>query len=361
MKPTRRKFIGSVIAASVAVILADTQAWANLNDKRDNNGVAPSVDNFAKAAAPADREAVGKGKREMKRILAGDLEIAYFETGAADGSPVILLHGFPYDAHSYDRATERLAAAGKRCITPFLRGYGQTKFRSADIFRSGQQAALGGDLLALMDALKIPRAVLAGYDWGGRAACVVAALHPERVQGLVSCGTAYNIQDISKATAPLSPDKEQIHWYWFYLNSERGRNALIDERDTLCHYLWKTFSPTWNFDAATFAQTAASFQNPDFVDVVLHSYRFRIGAVSGDPRLQGIEEKLSKQPKIHAPTIVLMGGSDGVDPPEDKSKFANHFTDLRDSQTLKNIGHNLPQEAPQDFADAVLRVGKFAK
>ncbi len=340
MEITRRSLIRFLVAVPVTSILA-------------NGGTPASLITDDELKKVPNNNAYNK---EMKHVIAGDLDVAYYETGPANGAPVILLHGFPYDAHTYDEAARQLGASGLRCIVPFLRGYGQTRFRSAATFRSGQQAALGADLLALMDALKIQRAVLAGYDWGGRAACVVAALHPGRVAGLVSCGTGYNIQNMSMATAPLSPEKEHLHWYWFYLNSERGKNALTNERNTVCRHLWTTFSPTWKFNDDIFMQTAASFQNPDFVDVVLHSYRYRIGAVPGDPKFNETEDRLSQQPEISVPAIVLMGGADGVDPAEDTDKFANHFSALRDSITLKNIGHDLPQEAPKDFAAAVMRI-----
>jgi pimeloyl-ACP methyl ester carboxylesterase len=187
----------------------------------------------------------------MKRIVAGVLEVAYLETGPADGEPVILLHGFPYDVHAYDEVAERLAAAGRRCIVPYLRGYGPTRFLSADTPRSGEQAALGADLLALMEALQIPRAVLAGYDWGGRAACIVAALWPERVRGLVSSGSGYNIQNIAGAGRPAAPEQEHRFWYQYYFHSERGRAGLTANRRALCHLLWKLWSPSWDFDDAT--------------------------------------------------------------------------------------------------------------
>lgn len=303
-------------------------------------------------AAGATKAAGGTGR--MKTIAAGVLDVAYLEWGSPDGAPVILLHGFPYDAHVYDAAAEQLASAGRRCLAPFLRGHGATRFRDPTTFRSGQQAALGGDLVAFMDALAIPRAVLAGYDWGGRAACVVAALHPERVRGLVSCGTGYNIQDSETATKPVSPDKEHRYWYWYYLNSERGRTALSNDRTRLCRFLWTLFSPTWAFDEATFARTAAAFDNPDFVDVVLHSYRYRIGSVAGDPALQPIERQLAAKPKITVPTIVLEGKDDGVDPPAPDSDVRPHFTRLRELKVVAGAGHNLPQEAPDIFAAAVL-------
>lgn len=261
----------------------------------------------------------------MKRIVAGVLDVAYLEFGPPDGAPVVLLHGFPYDVHAYEVVAERLAGAGRRCIVPFLRGYGPTQFLSADTMRSGQQAALGADLLALMDALSIERAVLAGYDWGGRAACIVAALWPERVQGLVSSGSGYNIQDIVAAGEPLAPEQEFRFWYQYYFHSERGRAGLAANRRTLCRLLWKLWSPSWRFDDAVFERSAAAFDNPDFVDVVIHSYRHRFGGIAGDPSLDTIEERLAALPDISVPTIVLQGDDDGVDPPEAVDNDAAHF------------------------------------
>ncbi len=293
----------------------------------------------------------------MKKVTTDILDIGYLEFGPADGLPVILLHGFPYDAYAYDEVAKRLSAAGKRCIVPFLRGYGPTRFLRRDTFRSGQQAALGADLKAMMDTLGLQKAVLAGYDWGGRAACVVAALWPERVAGLVTCGTAYNLQNLATARKPIDPQAERRHWYWFYLNSDRGQAALADDRRTFCEALWRDFSPTWKFDSDTYARTAASFDNSDFVAVVLHSYRVRIGAVPGDPALESIEQRLAKEPKITVPTIALAGADDGVDPPAPSETVAPHFTNLKRYTTLPGIGHNVPQEAPVQFADAVLALG----
>ena len=290
----------------------------------------------------------------MKQIAAGVLDVAYLEAGPPDGAPVILLHGYPYDVHAYDIVAERLAAAGRRCITPYLRGYGFTKFRAANIPRSGQQAALGADLLALMDALAIPSAVLAGYDWGGRAACIVAALWPERAQGLVSSGNGYNIQNIAKAGIPASPEVEYRYWYQYYFHSERGRAGLTANRHALCRLLWRLWSPTWAFDDATFARSAAAFDNPDFVDVVIHSYRHRFGGIPGDPTLEAIENRLAAQPNIIVPSIVLQGTDDGVDPLEATDSDAPHFTGLYQRQIIPGAGHNLPQEAPAAFAAAVL-------
>ena len=305
-------------------------------------------------ALGATPSSVGGREAQVKHVQAGVLDVAYLESGPVDGPPVVLLHGFPYDVHCYDVAGERLAAAGRRVIVPFLRGYGPTRFLSAKTLRVGQQAALGHDLLALLDALRIARATLAGFDWGGRAACVVAAMWPERVGGLVTCGTAYNVQNVDTAKTPVAPDAERRHWYWYYLNSERGQEALRADRRSLCRFLWRDFSPTWAFSDVAYSRTAAAFDNPDFVDVVLHSYRNRIGAVPGDPALDDLERRLASQPDIAAPTVALAGADDGVDPPEPLDKIAPRFANLRRHAALPGIGHNLPQEAPDAFADAVL-------
>ncbi|WP_263263082.1 alpha/beta hydrolase [Pseudomonas sp. RIT-PI-S] len=290
----------------------------------------------------------------MKRIIAGVLDIAYVEVGPANGAPVVLLHGFPYDAHAYHGVAQRLAAAGRRCLVPWLRGYGPTRFLHAETPRSGEQAALGADLLAFLDALGIPQAVLGGYDWGGRAACVVAALWPQRVSGLVSCGAGYNIQNIAEAGKPASPESEHRYWYQYYLHGERGRAGLAANREAFCRLLWQMWSPEWAFDAHTFAQTAHSFGNPDFVEVVVHSYRHRFGLVPGDPAYQHIEAQLAAQPTIEVPTVVLEGGSDGVAPPSAEDKSAAHFTGAYQRQVVPGVGHNFPQEAPEVFTQAIL-------
>lgn len=295
----------------------------------------------------------------MRRIEAGVLSVAYRETGPAGGPVAILLHGFPYDIHACEAAAEILAEQGWRCVVPFLRGYGGTHFLSDGTPRSGQQAALGADLLALMDALRIPRAVLAGHDWGGRAACVVAALWPERVRGLVSCGTGYNIQDIARAGEPAPPEKELRYWYQYYFHTERGRAGLTRNRRELCRLIWRLWSPEWHFDDATFGRSAAAFDNPDFVEVVIHSYRHRFGGVPGDPALDGVEARLAARPAIGVPAIVLQGDADGVEgplPAEDRA--APHFTGPYARHVLRGIGHNLPQEAPEAFARAVMEAGR---
>ena len=290
----------------------------------------------------------------MRRIRAGVLDIAYRELGPAGETPVILLHGFPYDVHAYDAVAEQLASAGKRCLIPFLRGYGPTAFHDAATPRSGQQAALGADLLAFMDALAIPDAVLGGYDWGGRAACVVAALRPHRVKGLVSCGTGYNIQNIAKGEEPAAPETERRLWYQHYFRTERGRAGLARNRRDLCRLLWQLWSPTWPFSDAAFAQTADAFDNPDFVDVVIHSYRHRFGGTPGDPAYDAVEDRLAGQPDIAVPTIVLHGEDDGVDPPQAADSDAPHFSGPYERRIVPGAGHNFPQEAPGAFAEAVL-------
>jgi len=290
----------------------------------------------------------------MKHIETKQLNVAYRATGPSNGKPIFLMHGFPYDVHSYDAVSERLAEQGFRCIIPFLRGYGPTTFRSPDILRSGQQAALGADLLSLMDALDVPEAFVGGYDWGGRAACIVAALWPERVRGLVSCGAGYNIQNIANARYPAPPAEEYRYWYQYYFHTERGRAGLSSNRHELCELIWRLWSPTWKFDEATFNQTAMAFDNPDFVEIVIHSYRHRFGGISGDPALDEIESKLAGQPNITVPSIVLLGGDDGVDPPMTVDDDAPHFTGRYERRIVSGAGHNLPQEMPGAFVDAVV-------
>jgi pimeloyl-ACP methyl ester carboxylesterase len=291
----------------------------------------------------------------MRTIAAGLLNVAYRDLGPEDGRPVVLLHGFPYDAHAYDAVADHLAGQGLRVVVPFLRGFGATRFLAADTPRSGEQAALGFDLLALMDALSLRDAVLAGYDWGGRAACIVAALWPERVRGLVSCGLGYNIQDIAAAGEPEAPEVEARFWYQYYFHSARGRAALERDRRGVCRFLWQTWSPSWRFDDATFERSAAAFDNPDFVAVVIHSYRHRYGGLAGDPALAGIEARLAAQPDIAVPTVVLQGGDDGVDPPA-PIHGAAHFKGGVRRAVVPGVGHNVPQEAPDVFAAAVLEV-----
>jgi pimeloyl-ACP methyl ester carboxylesterase len=293
------------------------------------------------------------------RIQTPVLDVAYEESGPAGGLPVLLLHGFPYDPRSFDAVVAIVNAAGFRTIVPCLRGYGGTRFLSADTLRSGEQAALGQDLRELLDALGIEKAVLGGYDWGGRAACVVSALWPERVAGLVSCG-GYNIQDIPNSHKPADPEQEARLWYQYYFHTERGRNGLTQKRREISRLLWKMWSPTWAFDDATFDRSAASFDNEDFVDVVIHSYRHRTGFVAGDSRYAPVEARLAAQPNIGVPTIALHGAVDGVTPVRSSEGHAKKFTAQYQRRVLENVGHNPPQEAPQAFADAILELCRSA-
>jgi len=294
----------------------------------------------------------------LKHIRTSVLDVAYEESGAADGAPVFLMHGWPYDPRCYDAAIAPLCDAGARVIVPYLRGFGPTRLLSHTTPRSGQQAALGNDLRELMDALSVDRAILAGYDWGGRAACIVAALWPQRVRGLVTVN-AYNIQDIPNSAEPQSPQQERRFWYQWYFQTERGRAGLESNRRELCRLLWELWSPHWAFDAATFERSAVSFNNPDFVAVTIQSYRHRYGNAAGDPKLEEIEQRLAQKPKIAVPTIALQGDADGVLPPEASERHAGLFTGPYRRRVLPRIGHNPPQEDPKSFADAVLEMTRI--
>ena len=309
----------------------------------------------AQAQQSTQREGVMAQQAALKRVRTRTLEIAYEESGPAGGTPVLLMHGFPYDARAYDEVAPRLAAAGCRAIVPYLRGYGGTRFLSADTPRSGQQAALGNDLLELLDALDVPSAALAGYDWGGRAACVVAALWPERVRCLVTAN-GYNIQNIAESVKPRPPDQEHRAWYQYYFHTERGRAGLAANRKEFTKLLWRLWSPNWKFDDATFDRTAVSFDNPDFVEVVIHSYRHRFGYAPGDPALEPVEQRLAAQPNITVPTITLIGGGSGLSGPTRAPDQKVHFTGPYQQRVIPVVGHNIPQEAPAVVADAVLEL-----
>ena len=288
----------------------------------------------------------------MRTVTTPTLEIAYEESGPPDGPVVILLHGFPDDPRTWDGAVGPLAADGCRVLVPWLRGYGPTRFLDAMSPRSGQQAALGADLRAFMAALGIERATLGGYDWGGRAACILAALRPERVRGLLSI-TGYNIQNISASLRPASAMDEYRYWYQWYFHTERGRAGLEENRHDICRLLWQLWSPNMPFDDATYDRTARSFDNPDFVDVVVHSYRHRHRAAPGDPALEPIEARLAAQPPITVPTIVLHGEADGVDVPQNSEGAANHFTGPYRREVIPVAGHFLPREAPSAVVSAI--------
>lgn len=294
----------------------------------------------------------------IKHIRTPELEIFYEECGAINHVPVILLHGFPDDVRAWDGVVPKLVENGYRTIVPYLRGFGKTKFLDTNILRSGQQAALGNDLFELMNSLQIEKAVLVGYDWGGRAACVMSALWPERVQGLVSIG-GYNIQNILQSQMPASPEQEHRFWYQWYFNTERGRLGLKLNRQKLCRLLWETWSPNWAFTDEEYKNTAISFDNADFVDVVVHSYRHRYGVVSGEASLELIERKLANQPTIQVPAICMEGECDGVDVPgeerpDDSIFFSRHY----ENRIIPIAGHFLPRESPSSVIQAIFDLRK---
>ena len=288
---------------------------------------------------------------DIMTVKAGRLEVTYLEAGPRDGWPCVMCHGFPYDVQAFSEAAPRLTAAGARVIVPYLRGYGPTRFLSPDTPRSGEQAALASDLLALLDALGIPKAVVGGYDWGGRACCIVSALWPERVVALIS-GNSYNIQHIARSLEPATAEREAAMWYQYYFHSERGRRGLTQNRREITRLLWKMWSPCWRFDDATFERSAAAFYNPDFVDVVIHSYRHRFGLVPGDPTVAHIETRLVAQPPITVPAITIDGDADGVN--SGTAHHAAKFTGLHRHRIFERAGHNLPQERPAEWVEAVL-------
>jgi pimeloyl-ACP methyl ester carboxylesterase len=290
-----------------------------------------------------------------KQINAGVLNVGYVELGPTTGPAVLLLHGWPYDIHSYFEVGPLLASRGCRVIVPHLRGHGTTRFLDAGAPRAGQQASIGADVIALMDALHIHRAVLAGYDWGGRAACVAAALWPERCAGLISVNS-YLVQDIAKAGLPIAPKTEAAFWYQFYFLTERGRAGLTANRRDIGRIMWTRNSPKWRFDDATFERSAASFENPDYVDITIHSYRHRLGHARGYPQYEDLERRLAAQPNISVPTITIDGGADDILVATDGAASAPKFVGGREHRVIAEAGHNPPQETPVAFADAVWEV-----
>jgi pimeloyl-ACP methyl ester carboxylesterase len=296
----------------------------------------------------------------LRAVRAGVLDVAYYEVGPPHGAPVVLLHGIPYDIHSYVDVAPMLADQGMRVIVPYLRGHGPTRFVEPEAPRSGQQAALGADVVELLDALSIPQAILAGFDWGGRAACVAAALWPERCRGLVSVN-GYLIQDVSASQQPIDPRIEAGFWYFFYFATERGRLGLTANRRRIAEVIWRRNSPDWEFDDATLDRAVGAFDNDDFVDVVIHSYRHRLGLAPGDARYQQIKRELARQPAIAVPTVTLDGLADGNFPATDGVPSAAHFTGPRVHRRIPHAGHNLPQEAPDEFAAAVVEAAELGR
>ncbi len=296
---------------------------------------------------------------DLLTVTTPSLEVAYAESGPADGTPVVLLHGYPYDIHSYVDVAPVLAGRGYRVLVPYLRGHGPTRFRDRLVPRTGQQAALGRDVIEFLDALGIRRAILAGYDWGGRAACVAAALWPHRVTGVVSVN-GYLIQDIAASTAPLPPELEAGFWYFFYFLTDRGYAGLDADRRGIAEVIWRRNSPEWRFDDATLTRAAEAFANPDYVDVVIHSYRHRLGMAPGADEYESEERLLATRPAIPVPVVTLDGMADGNFPATDGSQWADRFSGPRVHHQVPHAGHNLPQEAPFAFAQAVLEVDQLA-
>jgi pimeloyl-ACP methyl ester carboxylesterase len=293
----------------------------------------------------------------LKQIDAGTLNVGYAESGPADGPAVILLHGWPYDIHSFVDVAPLLAAAGHRVIVPYLRGYGTTRFLSGDTVRNGQQSVVAVDIIALMDALKIEKATLAGFDWGARTACIIAALWPERCKALVSV-SGYLIGSQESGKAPLPPKAELQWWYQYYFATERGRAGYDKNRHDFSKLIWQLASPKWDFDEATFDRTAASFDNPDHVAIVIHNYRWRLDLAQGEAKYDDLEKKLAMFPVIAVPTITLEGDANGAPHPE-PAAYRNKFSGKYSSRVIKGgIGHNLPQEAPQAFAEAIVDVAE---
>jgi len=309
---------------------------------------------FGKASLAAALPAgAGRSIWSLRHVRTAELEIGYAELGPVTGQPVILLHGWPYDIHSFEEVAPLLAGAGYRVLVPYLRGYGSTRFLSKDTFRNAQQTAVALDIIAFMDALKVNNAIFGAFDWGARTACIIAALFPERCKGLVSV-SGYLIGTPAGNKAPLPPQAEYDWWYQYYFTTERGRLGYEAYRRDFNRLIWKTASPKWAFDEATYARSAASFENPDHVDIVIHNYRWRLGLADGERKYDALEARLADAPAITVPSITMEGDANGAAhaPP---AAYAKRFTGKYQHRTLTGgIGHNLPQEAPHDFAQAIL-------
>lgn len=337
IEPTRRHFLGLGALGMGALALT-----------------AASLAGTGRALAQTGHTSLGT----IRRIDAGLLDVGYAEMGPTDGQPVLLLHGWPYDIHSYVDVAPMLAEAGYRVIVPETRGFGTTRFLSDATMRNGQQSQIALDVVALMDALKIEKAILAGYDWGGRSANIIAAMWPERVKAMVSVN-GYLINNRERNQIPLNPKAEHGWWYQFYFATERGKAGYTANTRDFNELMWRNNSPTWAFDEATYARSAASFANPDHAAIVIHNYRWRLSLVEGDPALDALEAKLAAGPAIPVPSITIDGDSDGVVPATDGSAQAKRFAGPRQHRIVKGVGHNLPQEAPRDFAQAVIDADKM--
>jgi pimeloyl-ACP methyl ester carboxylesterase len=341
----RRRFV-----AAAAMTMATAQLFSS-----------GSADAQAAKSKPADLPKIKPGTHTsfgpLKQIDAGVLSVGYAEAGPTDGPAVVLLHGWPYDIYSYVDVAPLLASAGYRVIVPYLRGYGTTRFLSADAVRNGQQSVVAADIVALMDALRIEKATIAGYDWGARTADIIAALWPERCNALVSV-SGYLIGNQEAGKVPLPPRAELQWWYQYYFATERGRVGYDKYRREFAKLIWQIASPKWEFDDATFERSAAAFDNPDHVAIVIHNYRWRLGLAEGEAQYDALEKRLAESPSIAVPTITLEGDANGAPHPE-PGAYAKKFNGKYAHRTIKGgVGHNLPQEAPQAFAEAVIDVGE---
>lgn len=346
----RRSFLGTAaIGVAATQFVAGMPAFAQSAGSSNPTGT-----------ANASRTSLPKRLEPLKSIDAGVLNVGYFETGPANGAPVLLLHGWPYDIHTYVDVAPLLGAAGYRVIVPHLRGYATTRFLSGDTVRNGQQSAIAVDMIALMDALKIDKATIAGCDWGARTACIMAALWPARVNALVSV-SGYLIGSQEAGKMPLPPQAELQWWYQYYFATERGRVGYDQNRHAFAKLIWQIASPKWAFDDATFDRSALALDNPDHVSIVIHNYRWRLGLAEGEAKYSDLEARLAKGPVIAVPTITLEGDSNGAPHPE-PSAYAKKFSGPYEHRLIKGgIGHNLPQEAPEAFAAAVVDVARLVR
>lgn len=339
----RRRFLGTAAMTIAAAEFVMTESAAGQSK------------NATSSDQPITKVATTMSFSSLKQIQAGVLNVGYAEVGPADGASVVLLHGWPYDIHSFVDVAPLLASSGYRVIVPYLRGYGATRFLSGDTFRNGQPAALATDIIAFLDALKIEKPVIAGFDWGARTADIIAALWPERCKALVAV-SGYLIGSQAAGRMPLPPKAELEWWYQFYFATDRGKAGYAKHRREFSKLIWQIASPKWNFDDATFGRSAAAFDNSDHVDIVIHNYRWRLGLAEGDPKFDDLEKRLAEFPVITVPTLTLESDANGAPHPE-PSTYAKKFTGKYAHRTITGgIGHNLPQEAPQAFAEAILEV-----
>ena len=342
----RRRFLGTA-----AMTIAATQLVMTGSARAQSGNAGP-------ATLPAVKPGTNTSFGPLKQIDAGVLNVGYAEAGPADGRVVILLHGWPYDIYSYVDVAPLLASAGYRVIIPYLRGYGTTRFLASETVRNGQQSVIAVDIIALMDALKIEKATIGGYDWGARTANIIAALWPERCKAMVSV-SGYLIGSVAANKMPLPPKAELQWWYQYYFATERGRAGYEQHRHDFAKLIWQIASPKWDFDDATFVRSAAAFDNPDHVSIVIHNYRWRLGLAEGEPKYDELEKRLAEGPVITVPTITLEGDANGA-PHPDPSSYAKKFSGKYANRIITGgVGHNLPQEAPQAFAEAVVEVDRY--